>query len=96
MTIRTNELAEPSPKFLTTPARGCLIHVRFGTHQAHKRGGSSVEWGFEPGAFRLRSWNLTTRPQRPTNISVEGRTALLVWAQDTNLNVSIHADVIPV
>ncbi|GBN56744.1 hypothetical protein AVEN_273580-1 [Araneus ventricosus] len=62
MTRTTHELAPPPPKFRTTPTKGCLTHdVRFNAHQAHKHGGSSVESGFEPGALRLRSRDLTIR-----------------------------------
>ncbi|GBL77301.1 hypothetical protein AVEN_41744-1 [Araneus ventricosus] len=37
----------------------------FSVIQARLRGGSSVEWGFEPGALRARGWVLTTRPPGP-------------------------------
>ncbi|GBL81813.1 hypothetical protein AVEN_93560-1 [Araneus ventricosus] len=44
-----------SPNFRTTPAGGCLPHVRLSVHQAHKRGDSLVESGFKlvPDAVTL-------------------------------------------
>ncbi|GBN13235.1 hypothetical protein AVEN_85160-1 [Araneus ventricosus] len=33
-------------------------------HKVHIHGGSSVKSGFEPGTFRLRNLDLTTRPPR--------------------------------
>ncbi|GBM84582.1 hypothetical protein AVEN_187992-1 [Araneus ventricosus] len=51
----------PSPNFCTTPTGGCL--TPYATDPTHD--GSSVESGFEPGALRSRSRDLTTRPPQP-------------------------------
>ncbi|GBN45684.1 hypothetical protein AVEN_222011-1 [Araneus ventricosus] len=65
MTRTTPDLATSSPSARTTPTGGCLIHVMFSVYQAHKRGRSSEESGFEPGALRLRHREFTTRPPLP-------------------------------
>ncbi|GBN08749.1 hypothetical protein AVEN_9913-1 [Araneus ventricosus] len=50
MTRITPELASPSQNFRIMPAGGSLTHnVRLNMHQAHIRGGFSVESGFELG-----------------------------------------------
>ncbi|GBN23472.1 hypothetical protein AVEN_102900-1 [Araneus ventricosus] len=52
----TPKLAPPSPNFRTTSAGGRLTHdIRVSMHQAHMRGGSSLESGLEPGTLRLQS-----------------------------------------
>ncbi|GBM85526.1 hypothetical protein AVEN_113166-1 [Araneus ventricosus] len=46
----------------------CLTHgVRFNVHKAHTYRDSSIESGFKPGTFSLRSRDLTTRPPRPVD-----------------------------
>ncbi|GBN63859.1 hypothetical protein AVEN_249605-1 [Araneus ventricosus] len=76
-TARTKrQLASPSPSFRATPKRGRLTcngrfgtcqglncDVKFGTHQAHIHGGSSMKSEFEPRTFRLRNQGLTRPPQ---------------------------------
>ncbi|GBM44841.1 hypothetical protein AVEN_201088-1 [Araneus ventricosus] len=67
MTRTTLKLALSSPNFRTTPAGGRLTYVRFGMHQGHKQGGSSVGSGCGPGALRFRRRDLTTRSPRTGN-----------------------------
>ncbi|GBN79610.1 hypothetical protein AVEN_86687-1 [Araneus ventricosus] len=66
MTRTTHELVPSSPSFRTTLAGG---RIQLVVQQAETHSGYSVEAGFEPGALRLRSRDLTTRsPWRPNKV----------------------------
>ncbi|GBL93867.1 hypothetical protein AVEN_153628-1 [Araneus ventricosus] len=67
MTRMMPELAHPPQNFCTIPVEGRLTYVRFSVNQVNKHGGSLIEPGFEYGALRLRSRDLTTKPPRYSN-----------------------------
>ncbi|GBM58243.1 hypothetical protein AVEN_85842-1 [Araneus ventricosus] len=64
MTRTTTELAPPSPNFHATPTGGRLTTTYDLTcNRPHTR--RIFSGGFEPGALRPQSRDLTTRPPRP-------------------------------
>ncbi|GBL76992.1 hypothetical protein AVEN_12653-1 [Araneus ventricosus] len=92
------ELALPFLNFLTIPAGGRLTRVRFRVNQTHIHGGSSVESGFEPGALRLRSQDVTIKQPRTFFFTFEATMGnkkephhfQLLWTNMTSPDRVIH------
>ncbi|GBN10595.1 hypothetical protein AVEN_35356-1 [Araneus ventricosus] len=72
ITRTTSELALLFLNFRTTQTRGRLAHdVRFTVYQGHISRRSSVESGFELGALRLQSRDISTKAAVSHTISEE-------------------------